>query len=131
MNNATQIEWADGSIQGLHFGMIAWEEFTTLAIGQQSLNNSLQMGNIIYAGAVNYALINRKPSPEYPDIIDKVEDMLMNDEYAKRLLNCIEVYHTSKFGKKVTETVDTLKKKAEENQEQSIGTTFESSPTVV
>jgi hypothetical protein len=141
MNNNTDIT-LHGNLVKLTFGMIANEEFMRLQLqdianGASGLDgygarvsSTLNTANIIYAGAYNWACVNRVKVPEYAEIVDGVEGLFFeqSEQSLSAITNVMEVWKESRFGKNFTAIAEASKKKLEENQNHPIGIRSEGLP---
>jgi len=132
MNNHAELK-TDNGIIGLTFGMIACEEFMRLQLGKElnevgSLNGHQAITEIIYSGAYNFCVVNRKPVPKLADIADVVDGLYDNDEQVAQLNEACQVFQESRFGKEIPKIVDAKKKEVESLLKQT-GLQLESVPT--
>ncbi len=132
MNNHAELVTDNGTI-GLTFGMIACEEFMRLQLGKElnevgSLNGHQAIAEIMYAGAYNHCVVNRKPTPKLADIADIVDDLYDKDDQVAQLNEACQIFNESRFGKEIPKIVE-AKKKEVENLLQQTGVKLDDAPT--
>jgi len=128
MNNNAELI-VNGDVIGLTFGMIASEEFVRAQLERgyteesaKSANNLLMICDAMYAGACNYAMLKRKPNPDYETFVNAIDDLYSSDEGVVQLNKACGVWQESKFGKSLGIINENIKKKLDElNQRPSTG----------
>lgn len=116
MNNHAELNTGDKVI-GLTFGMAALEEWMRLQIGKENvetgINGHQSIYEIIYAGAFNHSVINRKPVLSLPAIADIVDDMYDDENKVASLNEACKIFGESRFGKELPKVVEAKKKEVE------------------
>lgn len=136
MNNNAELH-INGEVVGLTFGMIASEEFVRMQLERgfteetaASANKLLMICDAMYAGACNYAMLKRKPNPDYEAFVNSIDDLYSSDEGVVELNKACEIWQESKFGKSLNTINEQVKKKLEElNQSLLTGQQLENLPT--
>jgi hypothetical protein len=143
MSNYFTLDLEGGKTLELCFGMVATEEFVRVVSEQTKPvdgeedspivnGGTIATINIVYCGAYNACVNNRKRPVPYKIIAEIVETLYDTPEGISQIAEMYELYNESRFGRNVATITDGIKKKqAEESQSPSTGQPQESMLTAI
>lgn len=102
-----------GVVHPLYFGRLAQEEISRRTDANILGNSVKVLTDMVYAGRVNYANRHELPFPSYTEISDLVEDWTDEEDYSEQVEAVDKCFRESKYGRKLVEGWEELKKKME------------------
>lgn len=96
----------------LKFGMVAIEEFSRLLSDNPSTNANKTMVELIFAGLMNHAIMNRKPVMPFNEVYELVENFNDEPDAIDQYTAVFNCFQESKHGANWMEAIENINKES-------------------